>query len=91
MLDRMLKEDERYVDLTFAVDNAFKRARRLQDRARFMRGGVKYHERQPVGTVVRMDPSRECGCLAADSHKIYFNCNSILDGASNIAPGTRVS
>jgi len=32
-------QDERYADLTFAVDNAFKRARRqLQDQARLMRG-----------------------------------------------------
>jgi ribosome-associated translation inhibitor RaiA len=35
--------DGRYADLTFAVDNAFKRARRqLQDRARIMRGDVKH-------------------------------------------------
>jgi hypothetical protein len=34
--------DERCADLTFAVDDAFKRARRqLQDRARIMRGEVK--------------------------------------------------
>lgn len=35
--------DERYGDLVFAVDNAFKRARRqLQDRVRIMRGDVKH-------------------------------------------------
>jgi len=35
--------DERYADLTFAVDDAFKRARRqLQDQARIMRGEVKH-------------------------------------------------
>lgn len=39
---RTPKEDERYADLTFAVDSAFKRARRqLQDQARIMRGDVK--------------------------------------------------
>ena len=38
--------DERYADLTFAVDDAFKRARRqLQDRARIMRGDVKRRTR----------------------------------------------
>ena len=43
---RTPKEDERYADLTFAVDNAFKRARRqLQDQARIMRGDVKHHAR----------------------------------------------
>jgi ribosome-associated translation inhibitor RaiA len=41
---RTPKEDERYADLTFAIDNAFKRARRqLQDQARIMRGDVKHH------------------------------------------------
>ncbi len=55
---RTPKADERYGDLTFAVDNAFKRARRrLQDQAQLMRSQVKYHEAQPVGTVVRIDPS----------------------------------
>lgn len=40
--------DERYSDLAFAVDNAFKRARRqLQDRVRIMRGDVKH--RAPTG------------------------------------------
>lgn len=35
--------DARYADLAFAVDDAFKRARRqLQDRARIMRGDVKH-------------------------------------------------
>lgn len=44
-VDRTPKEDERYADLTFAIDNAFKRARRqLQDQTRIMRGDVKHHE-----------------------------------------------
>ena len=41
---RTPKEDERYADLTFAIDDAFTRARRqLQDEARIMRGDVKHH------------------------------------------------
>jgi ribosome-associated translation inhibitor RaiA len=40
---RTPKADERYCDLAFAVDNAFRRARRqLQDQARLMRGNVKH-------------------------------------------------
>ena len=40
---RAPKADERYADLTFAVENAFRRARRqLQDQARLMRGDVKH-------------------------------------------------
>jgi len=90
---RTPKQDERYADLTFAVDNAFKRARRqLQDQARSMRGDVKTHEPQPIGTVARIDPSGEFGFLeAADGHEVYFNCNSVVEGGSNIVPGTRVS
>ena len=37
-------EDERYADLNFAINDAFKRARRqLQDEARLMRGDIKHH------------------------------------------------
>jgi len=90
---RTPKLDERYGELTFAVDDAFKRARRqLQDQARLRRGDVKTHEPQPIGTVARIDPSGEFGFLeAADGHEVYFNCNSVVDGGSNIVPGTRVS
>ncbi len=49
-IGRTPKEDERYADLTFAVDNAFKRARRqLQDQARVMRGDVKHHGQSGTG------------------------------------------
>jgi cold shock CspA family protein/ribosome-associated translation inhibitor RaiA len=90
---RTPKQDERYADMTFAIDNAFRRARRrLQDQARLMRGQTKQHENQPIGTIVRIDPSGEFGFLeGADGQEVYFNCNSVLDGAANIAPGTRVS
>jgi cold shock CspA family protein len=90
---RTPKQDERYADLTFAVDNAFKRARRrLQDQSRLMQGQTKQHENQPIGTVVRIDPSGDFGFIeSGDGREVYFNCNSVLDGASNIAPGTRVS
>lgn len=92
-IGRTPKQDERYADLTFAIDNAFKRARRrLQDQARLLRGQTKQHENQPVGTVVRIDQSGEFGFLeGADGQEIYFSCNSVLDGTSNIELGTRVS
>ena len=92
-IGRTPKQDERYADLTFAIDNAFRRARRrLQDQARLMRGQTKQHESQPIGTVVRIDPSGEFGFLeGADGQEVYFNYSSVLDGASHIALGTRVS
>ena len=43
-IGRTPNKDERYADLTFVIDNAFKSARRqLQDQARVMRGDVKQH------------------------------------------------
>jgi ribosome-associated translation inhibitor RaiA len=49
-IGRTPSEDARYADLTFAVDNAFKRARRqLQDQARVMRGDIKHRARSRAG------------------------------------------
>ena len=92
-IERTPKKDERYSDLTFAVDNAFRRARRqLQDQARVMRGQTKQHENQTIGTVIRIDPSGEFGFLeGANGQEVYFNCNSVVGDLSNIAQGTRVS
>lgn len=90
---RTPKQDERYADLTFAVDDAFKRARRqLEDQVRAMHGQTKLHEGEPLGTVVRIDPSGEFGFLeGTDGQEIYFNCNSVVEGRANIAVGSRVS
>lgn len=47
---RTPRQDERYSDLTFAIDDAFKRARRqLQDQARLMRGDVKHRAQSSAG------------------------------------------
>ncbi len=93
-VDRTAKADERNSDLTFAIDDAFKRARRqLQDQVRHLRGDVKHHEGAPVGTVVRLDPSGEFGFLeSGDGREIYFHRNSVLDGAfAHLAVGSRVT
>ena len=93
-VDRTAQTDERHSDLTFAIDDAFKRARRqLQDNARELQGQVKHHEGSPIGTVVRLDPSGEFGFLeTSDGGEIYFHRNSVLDGAfSRLAVGTRVT
>ena len=43
--------------LSFAINDAFKRARRqLQDQVRELQGQVKHHEGPPSGTVVQLDP-----------------------------------
>ena len=91
---RTAKADERHSDLTFAINDAFKRARRqLQDNARELQGQVKRHEGSPIGTVVRLDPSGEFGFIeTSDGAEIYFHRNSVLDDAfARLAVGTRVT
>ena len=85
--------DERHAELAFALNNAFKRARRrLQDRVRRMQNKVKEHEPAPTGTVVRVDPSGEFGFIeAGDGHEVYFHRNSVLDAPLRLAVGARVS
>ena len=91
---RTAQADERHADLSFAVNDAFKRARRkLQDQARRLRGQVKQHDAQPVGTVTSLDPAGEFGFLqTADGREIYFHRNSVLDGAfARLAVGSRIA
>jgi cold shock CspA family protein len=85
--------DERQSDIAFAINDAFKRARRrLQDRVRRMQGHVKTHEPPPLGTVVRLDAAGGFGFLrTSDGREIYFHHNSVLDDAfPHLAIGTRV-
>jgi cold shock CspA family protein len=85
--------DERHADLSFAINDAFKHARRrLQDRVRRLQGQVKQHEPQPIATVKTIDASGEFGFLeAADGREVYFHRNSVLDGAfGRLAVGTQV-
>jgi ribosome-associated translation inhibitor RaiA len=50
-VDRTPTADERQADVTFAVNDAFKRARRrLQDHVQRMQGHVKTHAERPTGT-----------------------------------------
>ncbi len=93
-VDRTAQADERHSDLTFAIDDAFKRARRqLQDNIRELQGQVKHHDSAPIGTVARLDPSGEFGFLETnDGQEVYFHRNSVLDDAfPHLAVGTRVT
>lgn len=84
--------DERHADIHFAVNDAFKRARRqLQDRVRRLQGRVKAHEGQPIGTVKKLQD--DFGFLDTDDgREIYFHRNSVRDGGfSRLRVGTRVS
>lgn len=93
-ISRTPKADERHSDLPFAINDAFKRARRrLQDQVRRMQGQVKQHEGQPIGTVARLDELGEFGIIeAGDGHEVYFHRNSVLNNEfSKIKAGTRVT
>jgi cold shock CspA family protein len=86
--------DERHSDLTFAVDDAFKHARRqLQDQVRRIQGHVKDHQDAVAATVVRIDPSGKFGFLETrDGQEIYFHRNSVIGrGASKLQVGSRVT
>jgi cold shock CspA family protein len=86
--------DERLADIDFAINDAFKRARRrLSDQARLIRGHVKSHNGQPVATVRRVDSAAGFGFLeTADGREIYFHRNSVLNNAfAHLAPGARVA
>ena len=93
-VERTPPADERHADLTFALNDAFKHARRqLQDQARRANGQVKRHERPLIGTVVRLDSSGEFGFLeTSDGQEIYFHRNSVLNnGFSRLTVGARVT
>ncbi len=85
--------DERHSDLAFALNDAFKRARRkLQDHVRRMQSQVKQHEGQPIGTVVRIDPTGEFGFIeSSDGREFYFHRHSVLGDPAHLAVGSRVS
>ena len=93
-VDRTAQADERHSDLDFAINDAFKHARRqLQDQVRKLQGQVKHHEGPPIGTVVQLDPLGEFGLLESnDGQEIYFHRNSVLGGDySRLAVGSRVT
>lgn len=93
-VDRTASADERFADPTFAINDAFRRARRcLQDEVRRMRGEVKLHAAPPLATIARIDAAGGYGFLAtADGREVYFHRNSVLDGGfEKLAAGTRVA
>ncbi len=91
-IGRTPSADTRHADVHFAINDAFKRARRrLQDRVRRMQGRVKAHEHQPTGLVTKLD--HDFGFLrTTDGRDLYFHKNSVLDGGfARLKAGTRVA
>jgi cold shock CspA family protein len=93
-IGRTPQNDERYSDLNFALNDAFKRARRqLQDQVRKLQGQVKHHDGPPIGTVSEIDPLGEFGFIeTGDGREIYFHRNSVLnDEFANLKVGSHVT
>jgi cold shock CspA family protein len=91
---RTRHNDERLADIHFALNHAFKRARRqLQDNVRRLQGSVKRHDGPPSGTIARLVPEGDYGFIAApDGGEIYFHRNSLLNADfDSLLPGTRVT
>ena len=93
-IGRTPQNDERYSKIEFALNDAFKRARRqLQDQVRGMQGQVKQHDGPPIGTVSELDPLGEFGRIeTGDGHELYFHRNSVLNGEfAKLSVGSRVT
>jgi len=80
-IERTPHLDERFQDFDFALNDAFKRARRrLQDQVRRMRGKVKHHEVAPTGVIKKLVREDGYGFLETpDGREIYFHRNSVLE------------
>lgn len=91
--ERAQGEDERYGDPWFAINDAFKRARRrLQDEVRRMQGQVKTHEPAPCAKVRLVKLDEGYGFLESrDEREIYFHRNAVINsGFAGLQPGTPV-
>jgi len=80
-------------DAYVALRDAFEAARRrLQDRARRMRGKVKSREGPPHAVITRLFPEEGYGFLTtADGREVYFHRNAVLDGGfTRLAVGSEV-
>jgi cold shock CspA family protein len=94
VIERTPPQDERFQDFDFALDDAFKRARRrLQDQVRRMEGRVKQHEALAMGVVRRLIREDGYGFLeGANGRELYFHRNSVAGEAfDRLAPGDRVN
>jgi cold shock CspA family protein len=93
VVERTPPEDERFQDFDFALDDAFKRARRrLQDQVRRMEGRVKAHAEPGSGVVRRLMREDGYGFLeGASGRELYFHRNSVEgDRFDRLEPGDRV-
>lgn len=91
-VSRTPQADERHSDFAFAVNDAFKRAKRqLQQHAQRLQGDVKTHVLPNTGRVARLFGDHGFIEDAAEL-EIYFHRNSVVSGGfAKLTPGTVVS
>lgn len=93
-VERTPDPDERFQDPDFALNDAFKRARRqLQDQTERIRGEIKHHEAEPVAVVKSVFRADGFGFLESeDGRDIYFHRNSVeAPGFDALEIGERVA
>ena len=92
-VERTPDADERFMDAEFALNDAFRRARRqLRDQSRQIRGKVKHHETAPTAVVKSVFRADGFGFLESeDGREIYFHRNSVAEpGFDALEIGERV-
>jgi cold shock CspA family protein len=82
MVSRLPSERKALVDPNVAIHEAFRTARRqLQDQARLLRGDVKAHAEEGVGTVTGFYPEDGYGLITTESgDEIHFDRSSMPPG-----------
>jgi cold shock CspA family protein/ribosome-associated translation inhibitor RaiA len=82
VVSRLPSERKALVDPNVAIHEAFRTARRqLQDQARLLRGEVKVHAEEGVGTVTGLYPEDGYGLITtADGDEIHFDRSSMPPG-----------
>ncbi len=92
-IKRTARSGDTREDVTIAINDAFKRARRrLQEHTRRMKGLVKSHDGPPIATVKQIDGAGFGFLETDDGREIYFHRNSVLNDAfGQLAPGARVT
>lgn len=78
--------------LVTAIQDAFKAAgRRVQDRARLVRGDIKLDRAAPRGRITRLFPYEGYGFITTDDQEIYFDRGAVLnDGFDRLEEGMEV-
>ena len=94
VVSRLPSERRVMHDPHVAITEAFRTARRqLQDQARLLRGEVKAHDQQGVGTVAELYPDDGYGLITTDAgDEIHFDRNSLPPGEFEaLQAGAKVS